>query len=270
MSWSSPIDLDLLETPPGAPVWVTELKLHMSDKDRIEDGDWLQHQHISAAQSLLRKQFPSQTGLQDTIVLAQKLSWNSRVEDFIQIVNISNNHWVCVTNINCPPDTIDVYDSMYATPSKTLLLQVGVIVRCQQDTFTVRMIDMQRQNGGLDCALFATSVATSLCFGEDPAEHHKDQGRMREHLISCFENQRMTLFPDSSKPLRRLRNGRIKGDDKEVKVHCVCRLPRINGTPLGNMAQCKKCKKWFHQKCMTIPDRVFSDRSWHWFCTSCN
>ena len=80
-------------------------------------------QHIYAVQVLLHQKFPKQTGLQDTLDLAN-MRWNSRPDKFIQIVNISNSHWVCVSNINCPPAVVDVYDSMYPSPPYTELASI--------------------------------------------------------------------------------------------------------------------------------------------------
>ena len=69
-------------------------------------------QHICAVQVLLHQKFPKQTRLQDTLDLAN-MRWNSCPDNFVQLVNISNSHWVCVSNINCPPAVVDVYDSVY-------------------------------------------------------------------------------------------------------------------------------------------------------------
>ena len=50
--------------------------------------------HISAVNKLLRHQYPNQNGLQDTILLAERSLWDSEPNRFIQIINISRQHWV--------------------------------------------------------------------------------------------------------------------------------------------------------------------------------
>jgi len=93
-----------------------ELELFQDDKQVILSGGWLLQQHICAAQLLLKQKQP---GLQDTLDLAM-LRWNSRSDNFIQIINLSNSHWVCVSNINCPPGVVDVYDSLFPSPTYSL------------------------------------------------------------------------------------------------------------------------------------------------------
>ena len=208
-----------------------------------------------------------QTGLQHTLDLAN-MRFNSRPDNFIQIVNISNSHWVCVSNINCPPAVVDVYDSMYPSPPYTLKEQVATILRSLEKKITLRMVNVQHQNGGTDCGLFAISAAVSLCHGEDPASHLKNQSLMRNHLVSCLENHDMVVFPDSTmKPVRSKR--RIKSE-YTVPVYCKCRLSWSKDSKLGNMAQCKRCKQWYHQQCANISSLVFSDHSTKWFCESCS
>ena len=40
-------------------------------------------------------------------------------------------------------------------------------------------------------------------------------------------------------------------------------------TSLGSLAQCKKCKEWFHELCLSIPKDVFMDNSYVWCCPAC-
>ena len=71
-------------------------------------------------------------------------------------------------------------------------------LRSPEKKITLRMVNMQYQNGGTDCGLFAISAAVRLCHGEDPAAHLKNQLLMRNHLVSCLENRNMVVFPDST------------------------------------------------------------------------
>ena len=58
-------------------------------------------------------------------------------------------------------------------------------------------------NGGTECGLFAISAAVSLCHGEDPSAHFKNQLLMRKHLVSFLKNHDIVIFPDSTmKPVR--------------------------------------------------------------------
>ena len=50
----------------------------------------------------------------------------------------------------------------------------------------VIMKNMQKQNGSLDCGLFAIAVMTSLAHKENPSTVTYDQKRLKQHLQECF------------------------------------------------------------------------------------
>ena len=60
---------------------------------------------------------------------------------------------------------------------------------------TLRWADMRKQIGSNHCGLFAIAVATSLCYGILPQDCAWEQGKMRHHLSTCFEQGQVTLFP---------------------------------------------------------------------------
>ena len=93
-----------------APFWLKDLELKDTDKDQLLNGEWLTDKHISAVSKLLQQQHPQQNGLQDSVVLASELQWESNSTNFVQIINICEQHWVCASNIGCPEDVVDVYD----------------------------------------------------------------------------------------------------------------------------------------------------------------
>ena len=98
--------------------WVDSLGLTKADRRVLVDGSWLSANHISAANMLLKKSFPSQNRLQDTCYLDYKSQWNSKPEDFVQILYINKNHWVCVSN-KFSGSSVDLYDSLHAHESKS-------------------------------------------------------------------------------------------------------------------------------------------------------
>ena len=85
---------------------VAELK-----DDEIKDGHWLSCDVINRAQSLLKKQFPDQNGLQSTNVLKVKKKWKSVPESFVQIIH-DDCHWVCTSNRNCRSGEVKIFDSL--------------------------------------------------------------------------------------------------------------------------------------------------------------
>ena len=175
--------------------WISDLSLSSNDKHALVCGEWLSDSHIEAAHIILRKMYPRQNGLQNTLVLQSQLSWRSSDKDFVQIVHISNNHWVCVSNRWCPPGVCDVYDSLAPSFCSSLITQIKCMVNTTYSELIVRYIDVQYQRGQSDCGLFATAFAEALCKHIDPNMLTFNQDLMREHLKQCYEKQEMTSFP---------------------------------------------------------------------------
>ena len=245
------------------------LNLRWTDESQLLNGEWLTDIHITAANKLLRKQHPAQHGLQDPLILAEKHRWTSDAADFVQVINLSRQHWVCVSNIDCPPGIVDVYDSIlaYSTGSVALRKQVAAILKTQNRTFELHFVDVQCQSGGSDCGLFAIATAATLCAGRDPHLASFDQKEMRSHLHRCFSTGELTLFPQSNRK-RRLARHRVV-TRKTVAVYCSCRQPwDKRDNTAGDLVQCKICKDWYHSSCESIPDQA-KLYSATWLCKKC-
>ena len=170
---------------------------------------------------LLRKQYRNQNGLQSMLHLQYKLQWSSCPDDFIQIINVSGQHWVCASNVLCSHGIGEVYDSIpsYSIGSHSLFRQLAGILKIQEKHFHVHFVDVQRQSGGSNCGLFAIAFATTLCGGLDPHLLNFEQSKMRDHLKECFVANKLVNFPES----RRQRLGRQRlVATKTVNVFCHC------------------------------------------------
>ena len=192
------------------------------------------------------------------------------MENFVQIVNISNDHWICLSNKLSSPGVVEVFDSKphYTFNSFVLREQVAVILKTKEKSFELRHIDVQRQNGSADCALFAIAFATTLCMGEDPHISNYRQEEMRLHLAYCFQGQKMLPFPAPDRP-RRLRKERLIHRDT-VAVFCTCRMPwdKYNSKN-GPLVHCQMCKEWFHQQCMNIEQKIVDYPTLKYNCNAC-
>ena len=114
-------------------------------------------------------------------------------------------------------------------------------LKCSDPSFN---INVQMQAGADDCGLFSIAFATALCAEKDPHKCSFQQSEMRSHLKLCFERGELAMFP-ASKPRRCASSIKSR---KNVEVYCTCRLPWDRNTSLfGNLAQCAKCRDWFHQ-----------------------
>ena len=114
----------------------------------------------------------------------------------VQIIHESNNHWICISTIDCSTNTVRVYNSLKERVSKSLLKQVSLLL--DTDCKNVKLIveNTQIQKGGSDCGIFAIASATTLCYGMSPIKCQWDQSLMRNHLKICFEKEKISPFPE--------------------------------------------------------------------------
>ena len=93
-SSSQAIDLRSFNPTP-VDYWLKEMSLTIADRNFIVDGKWLTDRHVNAASKLLHNQFPIYNGLHDPLFLAAPdLPYRSAYRNFIQILNIDNEHWL--------------------------------------------------------------------------------------------------------------------------------------------------------------------------------
>ena len=113
----------------------------------------------------------------------------------------------------------------------------------------MKIMPVQRQKGCSDCGLFALAFAATLCSGSCPSNMVYKQSSMRKHLLNCFLHFSMTIFAGRkiTRPSKRACSEVII----DLFCKCTCRYPKY-----GLMAQCDKCKEWFHENCKSISTTV--------------
>ena len=84
---------------------------------------WLNDKVIAAAQMIMLQHFPSMAGLQPP-ALQEVFAFHDHRGDFVQIINVSNNHWCVVSTVGCDSRIVNVYDSLRKKrlPKKTVRL----------------------------------------------------------------------------------------------------------------------------------------------------
>ena len=249
--------------------WVKNLGLKVNDKEELYSGAWLSDMHINAAQTCLRNQYPQKSGLQNTLLLNQKQIYNSGQCNLVQIVNVSGQHWVCLSTSSKQPGVIDVYDSMPSCSKNSLSLktQACTILKTSARSIRLNHIDVQRQNGGSDCGPFTIAFAKTLCMDEDPHDHKYNQAALRVHLGKCFEKNTIEPFPCEK---RRSRKQRVIYE-QDVPVYCIYRLPWDKlDEKRGPMVCCARCNEWYHQLCVGIQSSILSDPSAQYTCHACS
>lgn len=87
-----------------------------------------------------------------------------------------------------------MYDSLYTTLDKPSSIVLANLFHCKDQLFKKKVVRPQKQNGGLDCGVFAIAFATAIAINHK-VDMKFDQARMRAHLISCIEKRELSLFP---------------------------------------------------------------------------
>ena len=219
---------------------------------------------MSATNFLLRSQFPTQNGLQDTCKLKQSGIWSSTPDRFVQILHVSSNHWACLSNKFSSPGSVDLFDSMHTVPVEdgTILTQVCSILQTPNPTITTNVVNVGCQEGGSDCGLFTIAMAYDLCAGVDPVTKEYVQSEMRSHLHSCFNNKLLKPFPSTVCNIEKRTLFKVT-----VKVYCKCRMPEEGKW----MVCCDKCNVWYHEGCVPVPTEVRNDKlnKVPWQCPQC-
>ena len=65
------------------PYWVQELELHEIDKYILCSVQWFTYKHISAMNKLVRRQYPQENGVMDTICFLEQSVWKAKTHNFI-------------------------------------------------------------------------------------------------------------------------------------------------------------------------------------------
>ena len=227
------------------------IQLNQMHKQILQSSRWVDDLTITASQNLLREQHPEVGSLQPPVLAAQ-LAMEPQGGEFVQLVNINNNHWITLSTVGCQPGHINVYDSLHMGLSSEVKEVIADLMQWKGKEITINYCDVQWQIGGNDCGIFAIAFATAICNGHKPASTVFDQPRLRKHLMTCLDHSELTPFPARSR--KRI----TKVSKKEMlSVHCICRLPDRGDL----MIQCAKCKTWYHAACIQIPKTLLSKKS---------
>lgn len=179
----------------------------------------------------------------------------------VQIHFTGQNHWVTSA---FDGKEVRLYDSLVSgrcPVTSSLEEQLVQIYQVAVDNglLTIRRMAVQQQEGAADCGLFSIAYAYHAARGDDVSQLHFHQAAMREHLVTCFEQEELSPFPLAEHTARR-----VVCRSKHLFVHtyCVCGMPESFDS---EMVQCEVCEGWFHFKCMHI--RTAPE---HWSCNTCN
>ena len=110
----------------------------------------------------------------------------------IQILHNGAHHWLLLSSLD---GTVTIYDSLNTRPTDLLHRQMTQLFSPDDALPAYKQHNCHKQVGGTDCGIFAIAYALDLLNGNEPHKIRYDQNKMREHLINCFEQGKMTTFP---------------------------------------------------------------------------
>ena len=206
--------------------------------------EWLNDNHMYAAQTLLKKDFPHLSGLLATTVVASRKAIPVDGDTVQILINVDNCHWICIAVDRKNPDTVRVYDSIYASLSLSSQQQIlCALLHPKSRRIIIQFMSMQKQTNSSDCGVFAIACAVALCHNENPSTPQWNISEMRPHLIHCLSAKKIIPFPLKKEitvhPLKVVK----------LNVYCLCRMPR---NKKDRMVQCEECNDWFHEGCIAV------------------
>ena len=124
---------------------------------------------------------------------------------------------------------------------------------------------VQQQTNSVDGGLFAIAFATSLAFGEDPANVTYDSTKHRMQLIKCLDENQMTCFPKNTEK----RVWKCQSRLAAVELYCKCGMScnKSSTKYQDRMVECTQCLEWYHVLRENMPAKLFDSKCkseiWH-------
>ena len=179
------------------------LLFSLEEKATILNKQMLTDESINIAQNILKKQFPKIAGLQDTVIgKTQAFDIIRNEEKYIQILYAGSFHWIRVANTQknkTDNSYCQICDSLTnGSVPLDVAKQIAVFSYCELAEIVAEVLSVQQQTNCVDCGLFAIAFATSLAHNENPVRRVYDTTKLRQHLVSCVEAGKMSVFPSHS------------------------------------------------------------------------
>lgn len=174
---------------------VDQLYLYSSGRDvLLNNKEWLNDNHMTCAQKLIKNQFPQYNGLQNTI-LRQTKFLKPLLKNALQILHTgenenNRNHWIAVSTVNCnEKEDIIVYDSKFSSSlSPDTLMLLAQVIKTEKSAICIKVANVTKQTGSSDCGRFAIAYITHIAFGMNPSSCVFQQSSTREHFLKCLED----------------------------------------------------------------------------------
>jgi len=134
--------------------------------------------HVNAYQNLMKSHFPHIGGFQNTLLqLKSPLCHHKDSRDpTLQIIHTRSSHWA---SLQITEAGIHLYDSTYSSCSRDMFEVIAQLVRSNNHSIAIQMMNVAKQSGSTDCALFVIATITCLALDIDPLNIIFDQDQLR-------------------------------------------------------------------------------------------
>ena len=240
--------------------WVRHGNITLTRRDYliVTNGKELTDLHINAYQNLLKNTYPTIGGLQNTLFQSLKPLHYKLSGQALQILHIRGCHWA---TLSIQGGRVEIYDTSFTSLNGDTLQTIFQLLRWKTNPLKINLMNTAKQSGSTDCGLYAAAVTTCLALGMDPLAVVFRQQDLRDHFLKVLRTGQIEPFPVLKK--RRLSDRILK--TKEFDVFCSCRTPHDG----RYMAECCKCREWFHDGCEEeLPDEEELKKR-DWFCLQC-
>ena len=230
---------------------------------------WLNDRIVDAVQKILKRQFPHIWSL-DTCLKASNLTFKRARGNFIQIVNRDplkgGSHWLTLSTMKLKSaNEIKIFDLAFTSMSFPTQQVVCQLLRDgppkRGDKILLKFMDCAYQNNSDDCGLYAIANTVAEAFDIDPTTQEYDTELMRGHLIHCFEQNEMQLFPARSRKSSNIDGVRYSA---YLKIFCTCQMPED-----GQYVICDKCSIWYHPECEGLESNQIPKSGISYYCKKC-
>ena len=169
-----------------------DVTLSRKQRQQILNGSELCDMHVNGFQNLVKRLFPHIGGLQNTLLQSKNAITNKAGKPILQIIHIRDCHWA---TLYVHGDDICLYDSAYMSLSEDTFTVIAQLIRFSGKSFSIKVMNVAKQSGSVDCALYSMATALNLALGNDPTEVVYNQPDLRPHLVKCLELATLSPFP---------------------------------------------------------------------------
>ena len=160
-------------------------------------------------------------------------------------------HWITTVMINGEVYLFDCLFNGILTPSAELQIAQLYKPLIRLNGLLVSVVPIQQQQETNNCGLFSITAAYHAAVRSNIGSLTFNESRLRAHLIKCFEQKKLTRFPQSKK----------LSVTRPASLYCPCKKP----DSFQNMIQCDQCGVWFHYTYA----KVIKSPDYDWFCSNC-